>query len=452
MHRFDHDGPDREFADAALHFARHRIEADAQVGGLPIGTPRTASSFDAELGRTITPEGAGGTEALRIFRDVLEPACLSIDHPGFLSFVPQAPSEVAVMADLIVSACGIYAGSWMEGGGAVWAENQALRWLADLAGFPETAGGVFVQGGTNGNLSALVAAREQARHTREGGRDVARWVVVCGEESHSSVTAMARVMDADVVIVPGERLTAEALRPVVAEHAPRIAAVVATAGTTNLGRVDRLAEVADVCAEHEVWMHVDGAYGIGALNAPSVRHRFDGIERADSFIVDPHKWLFTPFDSCALVYRDPARGRAAHTQKGAYLEVLTSSGDHNPSDYGVQLSRRARGVPLWFSLVTHGTDAYRDAIELSLQLARTTAEHVRAHPALTLLEEPELSVVAFTRDGWAKDDYQIWSDRLLADGIAFVVPSSHQGEPILRMCFLNPRTTIDLVDRILGTL
>lgn len=440
-----------------IRFALDRVGADDQPGGLPIGTPRSMAWLDDHAGRTITPDGLGPDETLRIFSEVLEPSCLSVDHHGFLSFVPQAPAEYAVLGDMVTAACSIYAGSWLEGGGAVWAENQALDWIRSLAGLPEGAGGVFVQGGTNGNLSALVAAREAARHRL--GRphpDSGRWVVVCGEHAHASVADMARVADCEVVTVPGERLDGAGLRAALGDRDPSsVACVVATSGSTNLGRIDRLDEVADVCAEHELWLHVDGAYGAAALAAPSRRERFIGIERCDSLVVDPHKWLFTPFDCAALLYRDPAKGRAAHTQEGAYLDILNAAGDAgdwNPSDYAVQLTRRARGLPLWFALATSGTDAFTAAIEHGIELAEATARQVDDHDRLTLLEEPELSVVAFTRDGWEQADYDRWSQDLLDAGTAFVVPSKHAGEPILRLCFLNPRTTIDHVAEILATL
>ena len=158
-----------------------------------------------------------------------------------------------------------------------------------------------------------------------------------------------------------------------------------------------------LAADVGTWFHVDGAYGGAALAAPSVRRRFDGIEAADSFIVDPHKWLFAPFDSCALLYRDPEIGRHAHTQHAEYLDVLHGEDDEhewNPSDYAHHLSRRARGLPLWFSLATHGTQAYTDAIETTLRVTREGAELVRSAPHLELIVEPELSVVLFRRIGW----------------------------------------------------
>ncbi len=236
----------------------------------------------------------------------------------------------------------------------------------------------------------------------------------------------------------------------------RLFSVVATSGTTNVGVIDDLAGTADVAAELGTWFHVDGAYGGAALAAPSVRHRFDGIERADSFIVDPHKWLFAPFDSCALLYRDPAVARAAHTQHAEYLDVLHADDAHdepwNASDYAHHLSRRARGLPLWFSLATHGTDAYAAAVETTLAVTRTAARLIDECPVTELLMEPELSIVLFRRTGWAADQYQAWSDAELAAGRSFVVPTTWQGEVVFRFCIVNPLTGPDDISSILATL
>jgi L-2,4-diaminobutyrate decarboxylase len=187
-----------------------------------------------------------------------------------------------------------------------------------------------------------------------------------------------------------------------------------------------------------------------------VRHLFAGIERADSFIVDPHKWLFAPFDSCALLYRDPSIARSAHTQHAEYLDVLHSddAADEpwNASDYAHHLSRRARGLPLWFSLATYGTDAYVEAVEVTLQVAQEAARLVDRHDTTELLMEPELSCVVFRRVGWKPADYQAWSDAELRAGRSFVVPTSWQGEVVLRMCIVNPSTTADDIESILVTL
>jgi glutamate/tyrosine decarboxylase-like PLP-dependent enzyme len=232
-----------------------------------------------------------------------------------------------------------------------------------------------------------------------------------------------------------------------------VVAIVATAGTTNAGIVDDLAGVARVARELGAWMHVDGAYGGAGLFAPSARWRFAGIEHADSLVIDPHKWLMAPFDSAALLYRDPHLAKAAHTQNAEYLDVHHAPGAvWNAGDYAYHLTRRARGLPLWFSLAVNGTDAYRDAIEGSLALARDTARLIDRTPELALIREPELSTVMFKRIGWRPEQYAEWSQQLLADQIGYVTPSRWEGEAIARMTFVNPLTTLTIVEEILTTM
>jgi glutamate/tyrosine decarboxylase-like PLP-dependent enzyme len=329
----------------------------------------------------------------------------------------------------------------------VWAENQALAWLANLAGLPPSAGGCFVSGGTIGNLSALAAARAAAAAAADRTGPPARgWAVIAGECSHASTRTAASVMGVELLAVPGRKLTGEALAPVLEANRGRVFAVVATAGSTNLGLIDDLAGVADACRAAGVWMHVDGAYGGAALAAPSARPRFAGIEHADSFIVDPHKWLFAPFDACALLYRRPELARRAHAQHASYLDLDTEIAgpeDWNPSDYAIHLSRRARGLPFWFSVASYGTRAYGDAVECCLAVAAAGADLVRRSEHLELVVEPELSVLAFRRRGWEPHHYGTWSRRMLDTGAALVVPSAFEGHPILRVCVVNPCTTVD---------
>ena len=417
---------------------------------VPLDRPLAPAELHKLAGETVTPDGIGRDETLRLWADVLGPACLSVDHKRYLSFIPNAPTKASCYFDMLVAASNVYSGSWLEGSGAVYAENQALRWLADLAGLPADAGGTFVQGGTVGNLSALVAARETALELR-GGRRPAKWSVVVTGETHSSVKhAVQVVMDADLVEVPGDergRLTGRAIREVVADLSELtrdgIFAVVATGGTTNLGVVDDIVGIADAAAEHGWWFHVDAAYGGAALVAPSARDLFAGIERADSLIIDPHKWLFAPFDACALLYRDPRLARAAHTQHAGYLDPVTVEGEWNPSDFAIQLTRRARGLPFWFSLAVYGTNAYRQAVETTLDVARQGRELIDSSDHLKLLVEPDLTVLIFERIGWTDDDYDAWSTRLLDEQIGFVTPTRHHGRICTRFAIVNPLTSVD---------
>ena len=312
-----------------------------------------------------------------------------------------------------------------------------------------------MQGGTIGNLSALVVARAEAR---KKFADATRWVIACSEESHSSIASAANVMDVDVLKIAtrsDRKLHGDDVaREIDALHAAgtsRVFAVVGTAGTTNLGIIDDLHGIAEAAHLRNIWFHVDGAYGLAALCAPSVRAKFNGVEKADSFIVDPHKWLFAPFDACALIYRNPELAREVHTQHATYLDTL-HDGSWNPSDYAIHLTRRVRGLPFWFSLAAHGTDAYSKSMEATMTVAAQSAELIKKHPNLELLYEPELSIVAFTRPGWNAGQYQQWSDKLLADQIGFIPPSSDKGQPILRFAIVNPWTKISDIEAILATL
>jgi glutamate/tyrosine decarboxylase-like PLP-dependent enzyme len=459
MHFYDEESA--ELAIAIVKYAMERIRMDPP----PLDRPYTLSELRQIVGNTIKPEGRNGLDVLKEFVDELAPSCISVDHPLFLSFVPGAPTESSVLFDLVVAASNIYGGSWLEGAGAVYAENEALRWISDLAGMPTSAGGVFVSGGTAGNLSALLAARWRWRSRAKGALDAVRPIIVASVGAHSSVGQAARVMDAEVVAVGADergRLRGEALRQALdamsTQDRVRICAIVATAGTTNVGVVDDLAAAATQARRINTWFHVDGAYGAAALCAPSVRQLFDGIEHADSLIVDPHKWLFGPYDCCALIYRDPTEARHAHTQHAEYLDVLVQDENNvpdaawNPADLAHHLTRRARGLPFWFSLAMHGTDAYRDAMEATLTVTRQGAELIRQAPHTELVLEPELSVLVFRRRGWSPIQYQEWSDRTLESGLAFVVPSSWNGETVLRFCIVNPRTTIEGLAQIIDSL
>jgi aromatic-L-amino-acid decarboxylase len=446
-----YDNLTRRIATACVDYAIERLQMDPVTldGPLPLAT------LQEQAGTTITREGREPEDVVRQFVDVLAPACISTDSTGFVSFIPAAPTKAALLFDLVVGASSVCGTSWLEGAGAVYAENQALRVLADAAGLPSGAGGCFVSGGSIGNLSALAVARDSAAAAR--GSRPARWRVAVGEQAHSSVASALRLLDVDALVVPSDgedRLTGVALRRAL-EHDDdpgSICAVVATSGTTNAGIVDDLAGVGTVTRETGIWFHVDGAYGAAALLAPSARARFSGIELADSFVVDPHKWLFAPFDSCALLYREPQRAAAVHAQEASYLDAIHGGDDWNPADYAFHLTRRTRGLPLWFSLAVHGTDAYATAIERTLALARHAAARIEATPHVELVRHPELTVVLFRRPGWTEAEYTAWSARLLREQLALCLPTRWKGEMVARAVFLHPECPESFIDELLATM
>jgi aromatic-L-amino-acid decarboxylase len=444
---FDYD---EAMTDLVFAYCRERLE----LHPVPLDHPGVKAELDQALAGLLRPDGNDPAAVLELFEHVLAEAVISCDSPRFLSFIPGAPTKAALLFDMVVSCSALQGTSWLEAAGAVSAENQVLGLLADLAGLPRGAGGCFVSGGSAGNLSALVVARDVARH--RGRTGILR--VAVSDQAHSSIAKALHVIGMEALLVPSDdhRLTAGALRHALDTEpdAPDVVAVAATAGTTNAGIIDELEGIGVIARERDLWFHVDGAYGGAGLFSDRIRDRYRGLRHVDSFVVDPHKWLFAPFDCAALVYRNPHLAKGVFTQDAGYLDVLHTDApeEWNPSDYAYHLTRRARGLPLWFSLAVHGTAAYGEAIDTALDLATGAARVIEATPHLELIREPELSVVLFRRTGWEKRDYQEWSARLLADQIGFVTPTVWLGETVARFAFLHPGTTPAMVEEILATM
>jgi glutamate/tyrosine decarboxylase-like PLP-dependent enzyme len=420
---------------------------------VPLDHPGDVAALQAQLDGLINPSGTDPHVVMSTWTDLLAPHVMSSDASNFLAFIPAAPTKAALLFDMLVSGSSIQGISALEAAGAIAAENQVLRLIADLAGMPASAGGVFVSGGSAGNLSALTVARDVGRQRRGLGRGSLTRVAV-SDQAHSSIRNALSILDMEALVVPtvDHRLEGPALSAALAADPDpdSVVAVVATSGTTNAGIIDDLAGLGEVARAQGMWFHVDGAYGGGGLFAPSVRQLYAGLEHADSFIVDPHKWLFAPYDCAALLYREPRLAKAVHTQDASYLDVIHHGDEWNPSDLAYHLTRRARGLPLWFSLAVNGTDAYSEAVEASITLARWTARRIDAEPHLRLLQEPTLSVVVFERIGWAPEDYDRWADSLLTDQTALVTSTRWEGRTVGRLAFLHPRTTTDLVEEVLA--
>jgi len=449
MHQVDQTT--EQMVRSVLAYAENRLRMDP----VPLDKGiQQAPELYRVLNGVIRDDGRAPDEVLGIYSSVIAPTIISADSPRFLGFIPAAPTKASLLFDMLISCASIQGISWLEASGAIAAENTVLRVIADEAGLPPSAGGCFVSGGSASNLSALAVARETTK--RRLGDEAAgrRLRVVVGTDAHSSIVNTLRLLEMDALVVetPDHRLTAEAVAAALDENpdVSDVAAVVCTSGTTNGGIIDDLAGVGEIAAQRGWWFHVDGAYGGSGIFARSLRDKYTGIEQADSFILDPHKWLFTPFDCCALIYRQPELARAVHTQDASYLDVIhVSEGEWNPTDYAHHLTRRARGLPLWFSMAVYGLDAYREAIEAAVQLARDTADLIKTTPHLELIREPDLGVVLFRRVGWEPADYNKWAQALHDEEIAFVPPTKWEGETVGRFVFLHPETSMELVKEIL---
>jgi glutamate/tyrosine decarboxylase-like PLP-dependent enzyme len=455
MHKIDMD-----LVEMTLDVMKYAIDR-VSTSKIKIGKPKKAEELKALVGDTITDEGIGGEYAFNLWKKYLSKVNVPVDHPRNLAFVPAAPTRSAIMFDLVTSASSIHGAYWMEGAGGIFCENEAMKWIVSLTGLPEGAFGVFTSGGTAANLSAMVTAREHWRENDAFKNE--KGLIITSIGAHSSIKAMAKVIDVDVFLVDTEdKLQGSELQNCIdnlTDHQrKRLFAVVGTGGTTNAGIIDDLDDIANICLQEKLWFHVDAAYGGGALAADSVRHLFNGIEKADSITIDPHKWMFSPYDCGAVIYRDPQLAKNAHSQQGSYLDIFKDEGAHgfNPTDYQIQLTRRVRGLPLWFSLAANGTDKYKEAIERGLELAQIAGKLIEKSPHLELVREPSLSCVLYRRIGWKPEDYTHWTYENHKKGFALVTPTKwkhgSEYETVSRFCFINPDTTKKDIKAILKSM
>ena len=371
---------------------------------------------------------------------------LAHSRPRFFAFIPSSGLEMGVLADALAAAHDTNLASHSLAANEV--EQQTLRWVGELVGFP-VGGGAFTSGGMISNLTALATARERAlpgsRLTGIRG-DVA---VYCSAEAHSSIERAVEIIGVGrnalrlVPIDEHRRMRADALAEMLeADIAAGIVpvAVVATAGTTLTGSVDPIGAIADVCAAHGVWLHIDGAYGLPAAAAPSTSALFTGLERADSVAVDAHKWLFVPKACGVLLVRDRADLIASFAHDAAYLVDRDLV---HPVDWTLEYSRPFRALKLWVALRTHGAEAFRAAVEDNVRLARLLADHVTESPDLELLGPPDLSVVPFRRlpaGGDIDEHNRALAEAIQRDARVYLAPAEIDGHTWLRPCIGNFRT------------
>ncbi len=399
----------------------------------------------------------------QLFERVL-PTSLNTASPGYLAYIPGGGLFHAAVADLVADATNRYVGIWAAAPGLVQIEQNVIRWFADLAGLPATAGGLLTSGGSMANLGAVVTAR----HTKLG-EDFLRGVLYTSAQAHHSVRKAARVAgfpDASVRVVPtdgGFRIRPDALaRAIAADRAEgRLPAmVVASAGTTATGAVDPLDAIADVCRAEGLWFHVDAAYGGFFLLTDRGRAALAGIERADSITLDPHKGLFLPYGTGCLLVRDLAPLRSAHHVDASYLPPPPADPDHwDFADLGPELSRDPRGLRVWLPLKMHGAAAFRAALDEKLDLAADACARVAALPGVEIVAPPALSLFAFRvapRGVTDPSEIDGFGRRVLAHVNArqrvFLTGADVDGRHLLRVCVLSFRTHADRIDALVEDL
>jgi glutamate/tyrosine decarboxylase-like PLP-dependent enzyme len=419
-------------------------EMRARIAGPPPSEPQAFDELLRRLGDDVLPFASRG------------------EHPGFFAFVPFAGTWPGALGDFIASACNVYAGSWMEGAGPTQLELQVLEWFRDWLGLPESAGGTLLSGGSAANMTALAVARESVVGAMND-----RLVAYVSDQAHSSLARSGRVLgfrpDQVRVLPVGDdcRLSPDTLRRAIetdarAKRAPFF--VSSNAGATNTGVIDPLPELREVCDAYGLWLHVDAAYGGFAVLTERGRHALDGIGRADSITLDPHKWLYQPYECGCLLVRDRTQLRRAFEMTPAYLhDAIPETDEVNLADLGIQLTRTSRALKVWLSLCAFGLDAFRETIDRCLDLAERARERIDESPALELAVTPFLSVVCFRRRfDCADEDADRRNAALVAElersGIGFISSTRVGGRYVLRMCILGHATAWEHVDRVLAFL
>ncbi|HSD82113.1 MAG TPA: aminotransferase class V-fold PLP-dependent enzyme [Solirubrobacteraceae bacterium] len=431
----------------------HRV-VDALVDVLTDpATPALRRATPAEMERRLHAEPPSGPRDLAALLDDLRehvfPFMSRLDHPGYFAFIPACGTFPGALGDFLASALNPYVGTWMEAAGPSRLELVVLEWFKRWIGFPPEAAGVLVSGGSAANMTALACAREALL-----GPMTDTAVAYVSDQAHSSLARAARVLgfgpeqvrvipsDADFRLPPGT-LAAAMDADLAAGRRPLL--VAAAAGTTNTGAVDPLTELATLCRRRGVWLHVDGSYGAFAALTDRGREALRGIELADSVTLDPHKWLYQPFECGSLLVRDGHALRRAFEIAPDYLRDATVEGSEvNFADRGLQLSRGARALKVWLSVSFFGVEAFRAAIDRCLDLAVLAERHVRASPELELLSPASLGIVAFRRrgvGGEGEDEVARRNAALVSaferTGRGLVSSTRLRGRYAIRLCVMN---------------
>lgn len=371
-------------------------------------------------------------------------------HPRFFARVPSPGSFTGILGDWLSTGFNTIAASWAGASGPSALELTVVDWIRELMGFPAGSEGILVSGGSAGNLTALAAARH-------AGYDRSVYV---SDQTHSSVLRALRVLGfapAQIKLVPATdrfRWAPHALENAITESDRGRAIVVATAGTTNTGATDPLDALADLCAARDLWLHVDGAYGAPAALTPAGRAVLSGMERADSLTLDPHKWLFQPYDVGCVLVRRPGALEACYAMNPEYLrDVQTSAeGEVDLRNRGLELTRRSRASKLWLTFKAHGAPALGGAIARCLTLAEIVQARFEQDPYWEVVTPAQLAVLTFRAPGLSSAEHVERARELTASGFAAVSCTELGGDSVYRLCLINPRTTLEDVTETLRRL
>ncbi len=379
---------------------------------------------------------------------------MHVNHPRFFGFVPGPGNYVGVMAETLAAGYNVFAGTWLGGSAAAALETVVIRWLAELCGFPESSGGLFVSGGSLANLTALAVARHVMLKDRlEGG------TVYLSDQTHSSLEKALRVLGFlpdQIRRLPTDenwRFCPERLQEAIRrdrEAGLRPFCVIGTAGTTNTGAVDPLLSLREICDREQLWLHVDGAYGAAAVLAEEGQKMLAGLSLADSLSLDPHKWLFQPFETGCVLLRRGEHLRSTFQLRPDYLQdVHRHQEEINFTDLGIQLTRSFAALKVWLSFKVFGLSAFREAIAHGFRMAALAESRLRTRPDWEIVSPAQMGIICFRHRRGGDEFHRLLVEDMLEDGFALATSTVLQGRSVLRLCTINPRTTTEDIERTL---
>lgn len=422
----------------------------------PVGCTASRAELERALRENPPPRPCPPDEVFAKLRDDVLPNMIHVDHPRNFGFVPGPSNYVGAVADFITSGLNVFAGTWLEGSGAAQVELVTLDWLKRWCGLPSSADGIFVSGGSQANLTALMVARDEKLTG-----DIGKGVWYQSTQTHSSIGRAFRVLGLRdeqcrrIAVDEAFRISLPALEAAVRSDRARGLepfVVVANGGTTNTGAVDPLPELRRLADDENLWIHVDGAYGAAAALSPEHAALFDGMGSADSLSLDPHKWLFQPYGmGCALV-RDGGLLKRHFAVHPEYLQDVAASAEEvNFCDRGIELTRGFRALKLWLSIQLFGLDNIRAAIGRGIALAEHAEACLRERRHFEITSPARIGIVSFRFLPKAHPDvnqFQLALSRaVIEDGFALASSTVLEGKVVLRMCTINPRTSGDDIER-----
>ncbi|KGL63541.1 pyridoxal phosphate-dependent decarboxylase family protein [Polaribacter sp. Hel1_85] len=403
------------------------------------------------------PENASpANEVLDFVTENVLPNSNISSHPKSFSFVPGPSNFISTMADSLATGFNIFSGGWLLSPAAAELEIVTMNWLLKMFNFPVTkGGGIFTSGGSMANLTAIATARRI-----KCGSEFSNAIIYLSDQAHSSNIKAIRVLGfkkEQIKIIPTDlefKFSINKLKNEIAKdklEGKKPFCIIATAGTTNTGTVDALNEIADICEKENLWMHIDGAYGGAAILSKKGSKALQGIERADSLTVDPHKWFFQPYEIGCLLVKDESWLSSTFSEKPEYLrDIEGNESEINFYDYGIQLTRRFRALKFYMSIKTYGLNAFKKAISYNIDLADQTEDLLRKSKSWEIVSPATLAIINFRYNPLNKDLSEEELDRLNQEISARVVASKEallvttvlQNQVVIRMCLINPKTTL----------